>query len=446
MTNSTSDNLAPLETIKQSPMGGRQWLVVLICICALALDGYDVLSIAFAAPGLTEEWGISKAELGLVLPMDLIGMAIGAIGIGSLTDNFGRRPLMLLCMTILTLGMLICALAPNIYLLAFARVFTGIGIGGLLACATATSSEFCNDKNRSLAVVLVAGGFPLGIYLGAAFLGPLLKQFDWRITFYLGAFMSGIFIPIVYFYVPETISFLERKRPKNALQKVQKIMKQLGHTPPGKLSMVADDEIVKTTISELFKPNMRFITLILAFGYFGNVGTYYYFLKWLPTVITDLGYTSSDGTAVLGIISLGGITGSFFMSIASRFLGIKTMMIFFMFAAAIGVSVFPYFTDSVASMKVAGFLTGAALYAVISGFFGLFASSFPTHLLGSGSGLVLGIGRGGAILGPMVPGFLFAAGYQLTTVAIVMAIGSFLGGVLLFWLPKQKRERLKSAN
>jgi len=426
----------PLSTIKSAPMGVRQWLVVLICIGALALDGYDVLSIAFAAPGLTAEWGITKSQLGLVLPMDLIGMAIGAIGIGVMTDKFGRRPIMMLCMFILTLGMLIAGLAPNIFILAAARVFTGIGIGGLIACATATSSEFCNDKNRSLAVVLVAGGFPLGIYLGATLLGPILKQYDWRSTFYLGAIFSTVFIPLVYFLIPETISYLELKRPKNALQRIQKIMKKLGHKAPENLSVVKPEEIVTTSASELFKANIRLTTLILSFGYFGNIGTYYFFVKWLPTVIVDLGYHTSDAAAVIGIISLGGVVGSIIMSLVSRMIHIRPLMMFSMVAAAIGVCLFPLFTGSLASMKAVGFLVGMLIFAGVSGFLGLFAASFPSHLLGSGTGLALGIGRGGAVLGPMLPGFLFAAGLGFSTVSITMATGSFTAGILLIWLPK----------
>ena len=79
-------------------------------------------------------------------------------------------------------------------------------------------------------------------------------------------------------------------------------------------------------------------------------------------------------------------------------------------------------------MKFIGFFTGLFIFAAISGFFGLFAISYPSSLLGSGSGLVLGIGRGGAVLGPMIPGFLFAAGVMLESIAIIMAAGSFLAG------------------
>lgn len=244
-----------LERLKTDPMNIGQWIIVAICIGTLALDGYDVLSIAFAAPGITQEWGLSKSVLGIVLSIELAGMAVGSIFLGSLADSHGRRLTMLAGLTIVTLGMFVAGLAPNIYVLGAARLFTGLGICCMLATATATCSDFCNDKNRVLSVTLVAGGFPLGIYLGAAFLAPLLKQYDWRITFYLGAFLSFLFIPLVYFYVPETISFLNRKCPAGALEQIQKTMRRLGHTPPDTLPLVAEQEAEAVGMKSLFSPN-----------------------------------------------------------------------------------------------------------------------------------------------------------------------------------------------
>jgi benzoate transport len=423
-----------LERLQHEPMSAGQWYVVAICIGILALDGYDVLSIAFAAPGLAAEWEISKATLGVVLSLELMGMALGSIIMGALADSRGRRPTLLLGLVILTVGMAIAGIAPNIYILGAARVFTGIGIGGLLAAATATSSDFCNDKNRSLAVVLVAGGFAFGVYLGATFLAPLLKQFDWRVTFYLGAVLSLVFIPLVYFFVPETISFLERKRPEGALERIQVIMRRLGHSIPSSLPPLETRESHPIGMASLFKPGLAPITFILLFAYFGNVGTYYYFVKWIPTIVSDIGYTSSEATSVLGIISLGGVIGSIGLSIIARFLPIRPLMVLCLVSAAAGVAVFPYFTETLQSMRLFGFVTGLFIFAAISGFFGLFAVSYPSSLLGSGSGLVLGVGRGGAVLGPMIPGFLFAAGLLLPTIAIVMASGSFLAGVAVMFL------------
>ena len=430
--------MSPLETLHHEPMGAGQWYVVAICIGILALDGYDVLSIAFAAPGMSAEWGISKATLGVVLSLELMGMALGSILMGTLADSRGRRPTLLLGLVILTVGMLIAGVAPNVFVLGAARVFTGIGIGGLLAAATATSSDFCNDKNRALAVVLVAGGFAFGVYLGATFLAPLLKQFDWRATFHLGAAFSLTFIPLVYFFVPESISFIDRKRPEDALARIQNIMRRLGHTVPASLPPQEMRTVESMGFTALFKSGLAPITGILLFAYLGNIGTYYYFVKWIPTIVSDIGYSSSEATTVLGVVSLGGVIGSIGLGVISRFLPIRPLMALCLILAAIGVALFPYFTETLQSMKFIGFFTGLFIFAAISGFFGLFAISYPSSLLGSGSGLVLGIGRGGAVLGPMIPGFLFAAGVMLESIAIIMAAGSFLAGVAVLFLRAQK--------
>lgn len=427
-----------LEQLQEEPMKIGQWYVVAICTGILALDGYDVLSIAFAASGITAEWGLSKATLGIVLSLELIGMAVGSITMGALTDSHGRRPTMLLGLVIVTVGMIVAGMASNVYILGAARVFTGIGIGGLLASVVATSSDYSNAKNRSLAVVLVAGGFPLGVFLGATFLGPLLKQYDWRITFYLGAAVSFLFLPLVYIFVPETISYLARKRPVGALERIQKIMTRLGHAAPKELPPVLTEAAAPEGMSSLFKNGLALVTIILILAYVGNVGTYYYFVKWIPNIVSDFGFTASQATEVLGVISLGGVIGAIGMGLITRFIPIRPMLIVCLIAAGAGVAMFPNTMDSLDSMKQLGFVTGVLLFAAISGFAGLWASMFPSSLLGSGSGLVLGVGRGGAVLGPMIPGFLFAAGFALQSVALIMAVGSLSSGVLLLFLRRKK--------
>jgi len=426
----------PNRLLDTAPMKSRQWLIVVICLGLMALDGYDVLSISFAAPGMTEEWGLSKAALGVILPLELLGIALGSIWMGLFADNNGRRPIILVSLVMITLGMLAAGIAPNKYILGVARIFTGIGVGGMLATITATASDFCNAKNRAFAVVIVAGGYSLGIYLGATFLGPLLKQFDWRITFYLGAAVSLVFIPIVYFWVPETVSFLNRKRPDNALEQIKKVFNTLGHDAPSALPAEVTNTLTKISPVSLFKPGIAVVTTLLAIAYFGNIGTYYYFVKWMPTIVTDLGYDKSQATHVLGMVSLGGVVGSIAVGFVSRVVSIKPLMIIILILSAAGVACFPYFSSTLQSMQVVGFLTGLSIFGAISGFFGLWATTFPPNLLGSGSGFVLGVGRGGAVLGPFIPGLLFTAGMGLKSVALIMACGSLIAGLVVIFLPK----------
>jgi predicted MFS family arabinose efflux permease len=440
MSNTQNNICGPLDSINNGAMKSGQWLIVAICLGLLALDGYDVLSISFAAPGMTEEWGLSKAALGVILPLELLGMAFGSIFMGSFADNKGRKPVILVSLLLVTLGMLLSGLAANVYILGSGRILTGIGVGGMLAAVPATAAEYCNNKNRSLAVIFVAGGYSFGIYLGATFLAPLLKQYDWRITFYLGAAISFFFIPIVYFFAPETISYLNRKRPKGALGKIQTILKKLGHDTIEKLGPVPSNTEEKISPITLFKPHIAVVTIILTLAYFGNIGTYYYYVKWLPTIVTDLGYTKSEATSVLGMISLGGVFGSIGVGLIARFVSIKPLMLVTLLSSAIGVALFPYFAESLSQLKMVGFVTGLMIFGAISGFFGLFVAAYPTSLLSAGTGFVLGIGRGGAVLGPFIPGLLFTAGLDLKMVAIIMATGSFIAAFIILFLPKISEE------
>src|SRR4029450_8158350 len=95
----------PRDVIATAPMSRLQIVVVAITVALNALDGFDVLSISFASPGIATEWGINRAALGIVLSMELIGMAIGSILLGGVADKIGRRPTMLGCLAIMALGM-----------------------------------------------------------------------------------------------------------------------------------------------------------------------------------------------------------------------------------------------------------------------------------------------------------------------------------------------------
>src|SRR6188768_2792597 len=95
----------PRETLSESPMSSAQLIAVVITIALNALDGFDVLSISFASPGIATEWGIDRAALGFVLSMELIGMALGSIFLGGLADKIGRRPTVLGCLVVMALGM-----------------------------------------------------------------------------------------------------------------------------------------------------------------------------------------------------------------------------------------------------------------------------------------------------------------------------------------------------
>src|SRR5262250_863471 len=91
----------PRDQLASRPMGRAQIAVVAITVALCALDGFDVLAISFAAPGIAREWGIDRGALGIVLSMELVGMVIGSLFVGAVADRAGRRGTMLACLAVM---------------------------------------------------------------------------------------------------------------------------------------------------------------------------------------------------------------------------------------------------------------------------------------------------------------------------------------------------------
>src|ERR1700728_796956 len=144
----------PREMLASSPMTAMQIIVVAITVGLTGLDGFDVLAISFASPGIARAWGIDRAALGVVLSMELFGMGLGSILLGGVADKIGRRRTLLGCLAVMTVGMIMATRARGVYDLSVWRVFTGLGIGGMLAALHAVAAEFSNARRRSLNVSL----------------------------------------------------------------------------------------------------------------------------------------------------------------------------------------------------------------------------------------------------------------------------------------------------
>jgi MFS family permease len=210
----------PKSIIDDGAMGVGQWLAVLVTMGLNALDGFDVLSISFASPGIAKGWGIDKATLGWVLSMELLGMALGSLLLGGVADKVGRRPTILACLVAMAVGMVGAGHAHGVSELLAWRLLTGLGIGGTLASINAAAAELSNRHWRSAALALMVIGYPLGGVVGGLFVQQLLVTASWHAVFICGAWATAAFLPIVWWLLPESVAFLDRRRPPGALQKI----------------------------------------------------------------------------------------------------------------------------------------------------------------------------------------------------------------------------------
>ena len=433
----TDDPRAILALERMTP---RQAIAVGLCVLLVALDGFDVLAISFASPGIAREWGIDRAALGIVMSMELIGMALGSLALGNVADRIGRRPTVLGCLIVMTAGMFLATVARGVEQMSMFRFMTGLGIGGMLAAINAVAAECSNNRRRNLAVTLMATGYPLGAVFGGMIATMLLAGGDWRSVFMFGTFATALCIPLVLWLMPESVSYLVERQPANALARVNSTLRRLGHRAVGSLPPVPPATGVRAgSFTELFSPRLARATILLTLAYFAHIMTFYFILKWIPKIVVDMGFEPASAGGVLVWANVGGASGALLFSLLTQRVGVRRLVISALALTAVMVVFFgrsaPELTQLAMLAAGAGFFCNAG----IVGLYAMFAQSFPAKIRASGTGFVIGVGRAGAAFGPIAAGYLFVAGATLPTVAAIMALGSVLGAVAILLLRYEER-------
>ena len=423
----------PKSIIDDRAMGVAQWVAVLVTVGLNALDGFDVLSISFASPGIAREWSIDKATLGWVLSMELLGMAAGSLLLGGVADKFGRRPTILGCLVAMAAGMFGAAHAQGVSDLLPWRLLTGLGIGGTLAAINAAAAELSNHRSRSFAMALMVIGYPLGGVIGGVFVQKLLTAASWHAVFVAGGWATAAFLPVVWWLVPESVAFLDRRRAPGALEQINRILARLGHAPASRLSEAPPDA-QQRSIADILKPGLLATTVLITLAYFTHITSFYFLIKWVPKIVVDMGFAPQAAAGALTAVSLGGAVGGALFGLIATRTGLKPLTVAALLGGALMVAWFGQGAADLGSLKgtlaVAGLFTNAA----IAGLYLLFAEVFPTHVRATGTGFAIGVGRGGAALAPVVAGYLFRAGFTLQVVALIMACGSLLAAATLLAL------------
>ncbi len=429
----------PITVINDAPMNWRQWAVIVMMVLLNALDGFDVLSSAFAAPGISAEWGIERAALGVVLSAELVGMGVGSVLLGGMADKFGRKLTMIGCLVLMAGGMWMAGHAVGVTDMVAYRFITGIGIGGMLAATNAVTAESSNLAWRRTAIAAYVAGYPLGAIIGGVAASEwLLPTYGWRGVFDFGAIVTAALIPIVMLIIPETAAY---RASKGDLAGVNKTLAAFGKPAIDSLPEAAAGAAKPKVTDILSNPQLRPVTLLLAFGYMFHTITFYYILKFAVQIVADYppGYAPSDAATVLTWANVGGFFGSLLFGFVMGKLGIKWPTALMLLIGAVMVGAFGLGRETLSGWQWATILTGFFTNAAISGYYAAFARGFPAYARATGTGFVLGVGRLGAAGSPIIAGALFTwlGNDELLTVSVIMAMGSVVSLLLFLMLPER---------
>jgi MFS transporter, AAHS family, benzoate transport protein len=398
----------------------RSAAAVLVCWLLVVFDGYDLIVYGTVQSSLITDtgWGLTKATAGTVGSMAFLGMMIGAIFAGRMSDSWGRRRTIIACAALFSLFTILCAFSPNAFVFGGLRLLAGIGLGGLVPSANALVAELVPAKWRSTIATLMMSGVPIGGSIAAVAGIPLIPAFGWPVMFLVAAVALLVVVPLGIRFLPETLAEA-RPAAKNANQTGG--FKSLLRAPYLGMSL-------------LFAVS----TLVTLFAWYG-LGT------WLPNLMQLAGYNLGSALTFALALNLGAVVGS----VATAWAGTRFGPIPTAIAAAAVAAVAP-------AVLVAGPPVGLVyLMLVLAGvgthgtqclIIAAVASHYPAHLRGTALGWALGVGRIGAVAAPQVGGLLLAAGLGVNSNFLAFAGAAAVAAILLGIIgTKLKTAKIKTA-
>jgi AAHS family benzoate transporter-like MFS transporter len=392
---------------KKAGSGGRgspRWVAPL-CWTAVALEGFDLVVLGVVLPSLLRDpaWGLNPATASLISVVGLLGVMVGALGIGPLTDRFGRRRMMLITVTSFSVLTLLCAFATGPAVFGVLRFLAGLGLGGVLPVALAMVNEFARVGKGGSATTTMMTGYHVGAVV-TALLGILvIPSFGWRAMFVIGALPALVLVPLIAARLPESL-------------------------PGDAVAETAEVTGTRNPVAALFRGGYLRATLAFWVTSFMGLLLVYGLNTWLPEIMRSAGYELGAALALLLVLNVGAVVGLLVAGRVADRMGLRKAVIGWFTAAAVFLALLSIRLPGVGvyvSVLLAGvfvFSSQVLVYAAIS-------RHYPAAVRATALGAASGIGRLGAITGPLIGGALLTAGIAYPWGFYVFALVAALGAV-----------------
>ncbi|PZO64222.1 MAG: MFS transporter [Paracoccus denitrificans] len=398
--------------------------VLILCWIAVVLDGFDLVVLGALIPTLTggdNPW-MTAPQATFVSTISLIGMTLGALSIGLATDWLGRRKIMIWAVFAFSLMTLACAFAQNHVQLGVFRFLAGFGLGGCLPTAIAMVTEFSNGR-AGKASTTVMTGYHVGA-VATALLGLIiLPHFNWHAMFITGAVPGFILAPIMMRYLPESPAFLIASGRR---AEAEKIAAEYGLILPDAPPVQEE----RASLGALFRGQFLRNSVAICVTSFMGLLLVYALNTWLPKLMVAAGYGLTGGLWLLLLLNAGAIAGLLVAGQVGDRVGLKPAAVGWFTAGAVLLAILSIKMPSVVLYPMV-FLTGCFVFSAQVLVYAYVASNYPPGVRATALGVAAGVGRLGAIAGPLLGGWLVSAGIGHPWGFYVFAVVGLLGAIAL---------------
>jgi len=408
-------------------------LVLFCCWLAILAEGYDVGVLGAVLPALAEykEWNLSPLALGGLGSYALIGMLIGALFIGTLSDLVGRKKMLLASMVIFTITQAGAAWAPTPELFGLFRLIGGLGMGGVIPVAAALTIEYSAPNKRSFNYGLMYSGYSLGIVAAALAALFVLPLGGWRAVIAIGA-APIVLLPVIWKFLPESLEYLETKGRRSEAKALAATLQIADYRPVVPAAPVANggpaDPWWKTTTTMFSRKYLR-STVFFWISLFCGLVLVYGLNTWLPSIMKKAGYDLGSSLTFLLVFSLASAIGGLLLGRAADKYGKKLILVVFYILGGLGIMLLVFPNTMVVNLLFVAF-AGVGSISTSLVLTGYIADYYPAKVRGTATGWALSFARLGAISGPLIGGWIagsklpFEANFAIFAGIAVLAAGA----------------------
>ncbi|MGW1022636.1 MFS transporter [Streptomyces sp. NPDC002577] len=396
------------------------WAVVALCTAAITVEGFDLIVYGVALPAMLDDGplGLDKSLAGTLGSLAYAGMLIGAVVCGPLADRLGRRRLLLASGSVFTVFTVACALAAEPWQFGLFRLLAGIGMGGVMPSCVALSKEHAPRGRSALVATVVLAGIPIGGVLAALTATTWGETLGWRGLFGVGGALSAVVFATAYLLLPGS-------RPVSAPAGEAAAVREV--SPDGEAAGV------RTVLSSAYARH----TVLFTVGNFAVLLAWYGLNTWLTQLMREMDYPLGSALRFTLVLNLGAVVGSFALALLADRIGPRLVTAGSAVLAALAVLALSQGGSTAVILGVTA-LAGVGAQSALTMLNDWVASSYPASARATALGCVSGFGRGGAIVAPLLGGWILDAAMGPTTVFYVFAAAALVCAVALLAIPARR--------
>jgi MFS transporter, AAHS family, benzoate transport protein len=383
-----------------------------LCWTAVALEGFDLVVLGVVLPALLQEptWGLTPNTASLVSVVGLVGVMIGAMLVGAISDVIGRRQTVVWTVVVFSILTLACAFATDPFVFGLLRFLAGLGLGGVLPTAIAMINEFAATGRGGQATTTMMTGYHVGA-VATALLGILLiPRWGWESMFIVGALPALVLVPLLLKYLPESDAFLRARAGFDAAPADGAAKRS--RNPVGTLF---HHGLARSTIAFWIT---SFMGLLLVYG----------LNTWLPQIMRSAGYELGAALALLLVLNVGAVLGLLVAGKVADRIGNRRSTVAWFVGAALFLALLSIKLPGI-GVYVSVLLAGLFVFSAQVLVYAYISHLYPAAARGTAVGAASGFGRLGAIAGPLIGGWLLTIGLAYPWGFYIFAVVAALGAL-----------------